>query len=497
MRKILSGIGLVLHVPGFMALLSVAVSFYFGEVVGTEAFLLTALASFAAGQILYRLDSKPGKKQHVYSIWGIMAVASLGWLAAIVLAAIPYFYTAQRLSEELVQQHQIYNFQHGLNALFEALSGYTSSGLTVTISESSLPASLQWWRSFQQWIGAVGIIVFISSFFPGLSSVSDFYGEDDKEAAVLPEVAIDWTRVWWIYMLLTLLSVGLYLMQGLPLWEAINHGMTGISTGGFSITDDSLKSYSVSLRITSIVIMLIGSLNFECYYLLMTKGNWKGFLKYPQHLLFFGILLVLVSLLYYETNVYTSMQTSWTDLIFQASSALGTCGFQSVDLQSWHRSALLLLTLAMLIGGPSTSTTGGIKLFRLYYLMKGAFYNALQWVSHTKEQEADGILRTAKEKIKPQGLYQNINTFFIIWIGSFVLVVYILAHNVPDKYTFMEVAFECASAIGTTGLSVGITSHDLNAVAKIDLMFAMYIGRLELIPLTILLSASAYSMKKR
>ena len=488
MRKILSGVGLILHVPGLMAILSIAVSLVFGEAVGTEAFLVTSLTSLALGQALYRLHRDPGRKQHVYSLFGIMAVASLGWLAASLLAAIPYYYIAQRLPEEFVQQHQLFNFQHPLNALFEAVSGYTSSGLTVTISESSLPASLQWWRSFQQWIGGVGIIVFISSFVPGLSSVSDFYPQDDKEAAVLPEVAIDWTRIWWIYILFTLLAIGAYLLQDVPVWEAVNHAMTGISTGGFSVTDDSMKSYPVGLRITTIIIMVVGSLNFECYYLLLTKGRWKDFFRFRQHILFFSLLFFLIFLIYFETNIFHPLNSSWVDIIFQTVSALGTCGFQSVDLQPWHSTALLLLTFAMLIGGPSTSTTGGLKQFRLFYLLKGNFYNFLQWTFKAGTPKSNQRIDNFRKGEKPLHLYRNINTFFLVWILSYFIIVYILAHNVPAKFSLIEVAFECASAIGTTGLSVGITSPELNSVSKIDLMFAMFIGRLELIPLAIFFS---------
>ena len=425
MNKIFTGLGLILHVPGVMALLSIAISLIFGEPVGAEAFLVTAFISITAGQLLYRMNRRLGENQEVYSLLQIMSLASLGWLIASLLAAIPYYYIAHRLPEALVQQHRIFNFQEPLNAFFEAVSGYSSSGLTVTITESSLPASIQWWRSFQQWIGAVGIIVFISSFLSGLLPVSALYPEEEKEAAVLPEVSIEWKKIWWIYLLFTLLAMGAYLLQGLPLWESICHAMTGISTGGFSITDDSMKSYSASLRITTIAIMVVGSLNFECYYILLTKAKWKDFLSFYQHKLFFGILFFLVFLLYYETNVYSVLQSSWVDIIFQAVSALGTCGFQSVDFQPWHSSALLLLTIAMLIGGPSTSTTGGLKLFRLYYLIKGNFYNVLQWAYKHGTERADGIIDSAREKENPLHLYRNVNAFFLVWILSYLVIVYI------------------------------------------------------------------------
>lgn len=489
MRKILSGVGLVLHIPGIMALLSTIISLIFQETYASEAYLLTGVLSILCGQFLYRLYPGSFRKEgQVFKLNEIMAIATIGWLAAVLMAAIPYYYMAHRMPAELVMDHQIFNFKDPVNALFEALSGYTSSGLTVTISESSLPYSLQWWRSFQQWIGGVGIIVFISSFIPGISSVSKYYQDEEEEGSVLPEVAIDWTRIWWIYLLFTFVAIALYRLQGVDLWEAINHGMTGISTGGFSITDDSLKSYSSALKASSVFIMVLGSLNFSMYHLLLTQGNWKKFLKNQQHVLFFALLVSGIFLLYYENNIFDDQQSSWLDLIFQMTSALGTCGFQSADLQHWGSTALMVLTIAMLIGGPSTSTTGGLKLFRLLMVFKGSFFNATQWAYKSDVKEENPVYETALKKEKPFHLFRTLSTFLFIWIIFYVLVVYILLHNVPEQYSFMEVAFECASAFGTTGLSVNITSHELNIIAKLDIMAAMLVGRLELIPLALLFS---------
>lgn len=489
MRKILSGVGLVLHVPACMALISIAISLFFQEPQGTEAFLLTGLLSTLFGQVLYRLHPSSLRKEKAFNLNEIMLVATFGWLAAVLMAAIPYFYMAHRMPEDLVMKHQIFNFQVAINPLFEALSGYTSSGLTVTISESSLPFSLQWWRTFQQWIGGIGIIVFISSFFPGISSISHHYPDEQEEASVLPEVAIDWTRMWWIYLLFTFICIAIYKVQGLAWWEAINHGMSGICTGGFSITDDSLMSYNSTLKASSIFIMILGSLNFNMYHLLLTQRKWKTFLKNQQHILFFALLVAGIFLLYHENNVYEFHQSSGVDLIFQMTSALGTCGFQTVELQEWSSTALMVMTIAMLIGGPSTSTTGGLKLFRLLLVVKGSFFNATQWAFKSSNQEENQVYQAAIKKEKPLQLYRTLSTFLFIWIIFYVLVVYILLHNVPEQYTFMEVAFECASALGTTGLSTNITSHELNTLAKLDIMAAMLVGRLELIPLALIFSA--------
>lgn len=489
MRKIFSGVGLALHVPAFMALFSIIISLFFQESSGTEAFLITGILSLFIGQLLYRLSPANFSTKPIFTLNEIMLVATLGWLAAVLMAAIPYFYIAHRMPESLVMKHQIFQFQEAINPLFEALSGYTSSGLTMTISESSLPYSLQWWRTFQQWIGGIGIIVFISSFLPGISSISRHYSEEQEEASVLPEVAIDWTKIWWIYLLLTFICIVIYWVQGVELWEAITHGMSGICTGGFTITDNSLNHYGSLLKASSIFIMILGSLNFNMYHILFTQGKWKAFLKNQQHILFFALLVSGIFLLYYEHNVYGFQQSQWIDLAFQMTSALGTCGFQTVELQEWSRTALMILTIAMLVGGPSTSTTGGLKLFRLLLVIKGSFFNATRWGYKASKQEENPVYQAALKKEKPLQLHRTLSTFLFIWIIFYVLVVYILLHNVPPEYTFMEVAFECASALGTTGLSVNITSYELNTLAKLDIMAAMLVGRLELIPLALIFSA--------
>ena len=302
MGKIFSGLGLILHVPGLMALLSIVISLIFQESFGTEAFLLTGLISLVVGQVLYRLFPFQQKEKVQYTVYEIMVLATIGWIGAVVLAAIPYFYIAHQVPELLVQEFRIYNFKEVLNALFESLSGYTSSGLTVTIAESELPHSLQWWRSFQQWVGGIGIVIFISSFISGIQPVSSHYQKMKDEINVLPEVAIDWKKIWWIYLLFTLLGILLYWIQGLPLWEAINHGMTAICTGGFSITDNSLRDYSSTLKATSIFMMVLGSLNFNLYHILLTQGKWKRFLKSQQHILFFALLAGGFFLLLAESN---------------------------------------------------------------------------------------------------------------------------------------------------------------------------------------------------
>ena len=498
----------MLLVPGGMALLSVPVAFVFQEYTGVEALLVTATICLLLGGIArYAFPHR----RITLSIAEVMWVATLGWVLVSLAGAIPFFYLAHRLSAEAVALHQLAPFADFLNATFESVSGYTSTGLTVTPSESSLPRTLQWWRSFLQWVGGIGIIVFISALHPGLSSVSAHYDdpneqkdedekqpdeeeENDEEQELLPNVEVSWTKVWWIYLAFSLAAIGGLWVQDIPLWEAINHGMTAISTGGFNVTGHDLRTYSGGPKWWVIFIIIAGSLNFHLLHRLLTRRAWRTFLGNPQHQLFAGLLVIGPCLLYYENNVRGGPPAAWTDLVFQFTSALGTCGFATVKVSQWTPLAWLVLTAAMLVGGATASTTGGIKLFRLILLVKGNLYGLLAWISDTNRPlhlRFNDRVFSHEESLR---LYRNVGVFFFFWTSLFVVTVLVLLHEVGDRYGLAEVLFESASALGTVGLSVGITSHELSALAKLGLTLAMLVGRLELMPIVVL---AAYLVRGR
>ncbi|MFP4089646.1 MAG: TrkH family potassium uptake protein [Cyclobacteriaceae bacterium] len=526
MKKILSGVGLMLHVPGVMALLSLPIALIFGEYRGAEAFGLTAFLSLLAGQVLYRFFPS---QRDTLSVIQVMWVAFLGWTAVSLIGALPFMYIAHRMSEQQLEALQLMPFLSFANSLFESISGYTSTGLTLSISESKLPYSLQWWRSFTQWVGGIGIIVFISAFHPGLHAVNSHYGkqkeeesasesnkaedqnreknndensdeeedEDEADKEGKPSMELNWKKIWWVYLLFTVLSFLLLFLQEVPLWEAINHAMTGICTGGFTITDRSLMDYSPSLKLSVAFIMLLGSLNFNRYHEMLAKGKVKQFFTNWQHVLFMILLLGGTVVLYYENVIWQQVDIGWVDTFFQMTSGLGTAGFLTVDLSDWSETALLFLGLVMLIGGATASTTGGVKIFRLQLFVKGNIYNSVYWFF---KKEPTLYFRFHNKKYSPDEamrFYRNTGTFFFFFVTFYFLMTYLLIHNVPDEFELAEIAFESASALGSVGLTTGITGHELNLTAKIVLMLLMLVGRMELVPLIILVSGLLKSHAER
>lgn len=485
MAKILSGIGQMLHVPAMMAALSVLIAWIFGESEGAWAFLLTATAAIIPGQVLFRLYRN---KQDTFNISQIMWVATLGWTAVSLIGAIPFYFQTYLLSAAEVEAHALSPFQSFYNCFFESVSGYTSTGLTLTIAESEMPHSLQWWRTFTQWIGGVGIIVFISAFHPGLMSVSSHYQKGSEDES-MPSISVNWQKIWWIYILLTVAGIVALWFQEIDLWEAVNHGMTGISTGGFTITDQSLTTYSPNQKVTVIFLMLIGSLNFNLYHFLFVRGDWKRFLGNQQHIVFFSLLILGSLILYYENEIWFDYDAGWLDTVFQMFSGLGTCGFQTVDLVSWSSTSLLFLGLMMLIGGPSASTTGGIKIFRFILFVKGNVVNTVYWMYRREPSFRFRFQGRSYSQEKALKLYRSTGTFIFFWVTFYFIMTYILIHNVPASYDLGEIAFESASAMGSVGLTTGITGHEMNWIAKTDLLISMLVGRMELIPLVIFFSS--------
>lgn len=492
MRTILRGVGAALYIPVVMALLSIPVAIIFNENYAIWSFLLTAGVGGAFSFLLHRVI---GVKKKDFDLWEIMCISTLSWILISLVGSIPFLHVVSQLPEDVITEQKLYPFKHFINAYFEAISGYTSTGLTMVVQESKLPHSLQWWRTFMQWIGGVGIIVFISSFHPGLSSVSQKYGGGDSQSQVMPSVSISWQKIWWIYLIFTIFSILLLYIQQVPLWEAINHGLTGIATGGFTITDNSMQHYTPFTQGTVIIVMILGSLNFNLYHKLFTQFDWKKLVTNLEIIVFFMLLLIGIPWLYYENNVWYGLDTAWIDHIFQMVSALGTCGFQTVQLDYWSPTALLLMSVALLIGGTTGSTTGGVKIFRLILMIRSNSRNAFYWLfKHDKEFS----LKYQEDHYKQDEallLFRDLSTFIFIWIGCYCLITFILIHNVSDQYILAEIIFESASAFGSVGLSTGITGDSLSAIAKIDMMAAMIIGRMELIPIIVTI-ASIYKLKK-
>ena len=293
MKTILRDVGLFLHVPAIMALISLPVAILAGETYALLPFTVCAIASLTIGQILYRLAKCPKSSRLPYA----MISAALGWLLLPLFGAIPILMTAHATEQALDLSTTILRLQDPWNAIFEAYSGFTSTGLSMATNYSEIPRTLQWWRSLMQWVGGVGIIVLVISVLDPSTEPDRLYNAEGREQRIGLTLNQTVKRIWWIYLIYTVGSIFLFRLVGMDWWAALNHGMTGIATGGFSVTEDSIANYSIAVKLAVIIVMILGAVSFSVHYQLLRRGKMSAFWSNNQHqalwfMLFGGALLL-------------------------------------------------------------------------------------------------------------------------------------------------------------------------------------------------------------
>lgn len=491
-KIVLRDLGLVLHVPGAMALLMVPLCFWWNEDFAVAYFGGTALASLVAGQVLYHFLRDAGETRLSHG----MMTAALAWLIIPIFGAVPIWGVAESLASLRLTPETVREFQDPLNALFESFSGFTGTGLTMALRPSRLPACIQWWRTFMEWIGGVGVIVLMLTIVRLNAGAFRLYFSEGREDKIAPTVRSTVRTIWWIYVLLTGVSIVLFRALGMEWWPAINYGMTAIATGGFGVTDQSFGDYGDSIKIAGIIVMLAGAVSFAVHFQILRHGRFSAFYKDTQHrflalLAIAGVVLAILELRWYRGE--------WTfvDPAFQWISALSTAGLQSADLNAWSPSAQLLLAFGMLIGGAAGSTAGGLKLVRVALLERGVAwrFKRLRKKPHQLPRyEFNGGVLSEEEA---QDRIESAAILTIMWVVLLFFAVVILIHFVPEEYTLGEVVLEVASAQSNVGLSTGITNPDLHGFAKGILILVMWMGRLEIAPALLLLLAPVHHLGKR
>jgi len=484
---ILRDLGLLLPVVGIMAILSLIVPLVFNESFAYLPLVITAGISLLLGAALYFPFRNAGETQLKHG----MIIAAFGWLLVALLGSLPFVLTAFFAEGKGASETLLY-FKDPASAFFESISGYTGTGLTMAARADLLPKTLQWWRSFIEWIGGMGVIVLMLSILagprPGAARYSLYYAEARGEK-IHPSISSTLRTMWWIFLLYTFISVVALWGAGMPMWESINHAMTGISTGGFSVTDNSIASYnSVAIEVVLIPIMLLGAISFAVHYEMMRgKGRelWRDF----QTRWFLVLVLTGIAFLTLENLMVIGGFTALRHSAFQLVSSITCTGFQSADIGAWSATGKLLLAAAMFIGGAAGSTAGGIKVMRMLILMRGVSWRFRKIVSPRKAIVPFRLGTTVIDEGEVGQRLEDASLITFLWLIFLGLGIVILLHTVSHDYTLSDVIFEVASAQGNVGLSVGITQPTMSLASKLTLCFNMWIGRLEIIPVLMLVRA--------
>ena len=483
-------VGSFLFIPAGMALISLLVCAIAREWFAILPFLGTAAFASFLGWLLRRA----GRKAQTSSLPQTMVSVAIGWALVASVGALPFWLIAQVLGPDA--SPTVSTFKHGLNALFEGFSGFTSTGLTMTIRPSQLPTCLQWWRSFMSWIGGVGVIVLAIMLINPTQDYYALYQAEGRETRFKLTINRTVRRIWIIYAAYTGITLLLFHAVGMTWWEAINHSMTAISTGGFTITDGNMSAYGGIVRVAIIPIMIAGGISFSVHDQVISRCKLSALWQNRQHLFLLvviGVGTVAIAL----TNYLIINQPDWIDSAFQWISALTTCGFNTRPLQFWSSHQKLLLSLAMIMGGAAGSTVGGLKLNRVLMLLEAVSWRLRRMTLSPRQM----TLRTVDgRKLAPEQASRQIEdvaALALLWIASIATGVFVLIPLVPAEYSFVDILFETASALGAAGLSVGITGPSMHWLGKSLLILLMWMGRLEIIPVLMILYVPLSLMKQR
>jgi trk system potassium uptake protein TrkH len=376
------------------------------------------------------------------------------------------------------------------DAVFEAVSGFTTTGSTVLVGLEGLPKSILYYRQQIQWFGGMGIIVLAVALLPilGIGGMSLYKAETPgpvKDDKLTPRIAQTAKALWAGYLLLTAVCAACYYLAGMGAFDAFAHAFTTLSTGGFSTYDDGLSHFgSAAVEYVAILFMLAGGTNFALHFLALRGRSMRGYLKDAEFRAYIGILAVLilvVSSSLYLTGRYGSIADAFRHGAFQVVSLQTSTGYVTAEFAAWPGALPALLMLATFIGGCAGSTGGGIKVMRWLLVFKQALVE-LRRLIHPR---GEILVRLAKRPV-PDRVINAVTAFFAIYLMLFGgLTLLLMALGLDQVSAWSAVA----TSLNNTGPALSSVASNFTGVpdsVKWTCALAMIIGRLELFTLIVL-----------
>lgn len=472
-KTILRLIGLLLLLYSFTMLPPIAINIIFAETVWLP-FILPYLLCSGLGLLLW-LSFR--NHQNMLKIREGFLIVVVIWFGISAISALP-FLLFQDLHVSIT------------NIVFETVSGLTTTGAVVFTHLNKLPHAILYYRQQLQFIGGMGIIVLAVAIFPmlGMGGSRLFNVETSgnlRDNKLTPRIAQTAKALWGIYCLLTLSCAWCYWFCGMDWFYALGESFATVSTGGFSMHDESFFYYhSRAVEVFACIFMIIGSINFALHYAAFQKRTLNLYTKDEETRFFLSAFLVLTlvsTLTLFAHHHFAPNQAHWMDSVFMIVSLSTTTGFSLVPLDNWPSFTPILIIFASVIGGCAGSTTGGVKVLRMMLIGKQI---KREFVRLLHPQAALPI--KIDEKTMPELLLQSITGFTSLFFGLFVILILVFMALGND---FISSFSAIAAGLANSGAGIGIISGDfanLSIASKWLLIFTMLFGRLELYPLFIL-----------
>lgn len=475
-------IGLLLMVESIFMMPALIISLCMKEYSSVIGFTVTIVVLWGVGLLLRLLCRRATKS--FFAKEGLVCVG-LGWLAMSLLGCLPFYLSGA--------------IPGYVDALFEMVSGFTTTGASILGQIEGLPYGILYWRSFSHWLGGMGVLVFLLAIPVGGEGGSGFTmhllraeSPGPNVGKLVPKMKRTAQILYILYIALTILNVIFLLIGGMPVFDAVCTAFGTAGTGGFGIKGDSIAGYSPYLQNVCTVFMLLFGVNFSCYYLLLL-GQVKNVFKDEELRMYLGVVLVCILLIVWNLRgYYDTLEETVRHAAFQVASIISSTGYATTDFDLWPGFSKAILLFLMVVGACAGSTGGGFKCGRALLVVKNMLRSVRQLIRPQRVQVVRMNGQAVNEKV-----LANTNTYVaayvIIIIASFLLV----SVDGFSITTNLSAVLSCFNNIGPGFEAVGPTCSfgSYSIFSKLILIWDMLAGRLEIFPILILSSRSTWRQR--
>ena len=476
----------IIAIEAVFMLPALLISAFRGETGSMLGFLYAIGITLALSGLLFLLCRKAVLR---FSARDGLVCVGLGWIALSLLGCLPF-----------VLSREIPRF---VDAFFEIVSGFTTTGASVVADIESMSKGLVYWRSFSHWLGGMGVLVFLLAVTPSEGSEKGFTmhllraeSPGPDVGKLVPKMRKTATILYLIYIGMTVLNVLFLLFGGMDLFEALCTAFGTAGTGGFGIRNDSMASYSPYLQNVTTIFMLLFGVNFSCYYLLLL-GQLRSIFRDEELRLYLG--LFVLSTVAICANVWLNLRELYPTAgealrhaAFQVSSIMTTTGFSTTDFDLWPGISKGILLMLMVVGACAGSTGGGIKCARVLLLFKSLRRNTRQVLDPRKVL----VIRN-NGKMVDERIVANTNAYLSAYVVIVIISFLLVSLDSTTVETNLSAVLACFNNIGPGMAAVGPTSNygHYSDFSKLVLSIDMLAGRLEIFPILVLLSRNSWRKK--
>lgn len=467
-------IGWVIKVEGFLMLFPALVALIYKEN-NIGIFFGCAAVYYAVGKLL---TLKNPKDSRFYAREGFVAVA-LSWVVMSILGAIPFIISGEIPS--------------CIDAVFEIVSGFTTTGASILVDVEALSHSMLFWRSFSHWIGGMGVLVFILAILP-MAGGQNIYlikaeSTGPEVGKFVPKLQKTAGYLYIIYVAMSLIQLVLLLAGNMPLFDAICDVFGSAGTGGFGIKADSIAGYSTHIQMVTALFMFLFGINFNFYFLLISKRLRAalGMEEVKWYVIIYVVAVVSIVFNLWKATGVVGINVK--DAIFQVSSIMTSTGYATTDFNKWPEFSRYIICVLMFIGACTGSTGGGMKVARfiIYFKQIG---KQIGFLIHPRSVK---IIRMNGKKLEHDTV-RIVNTYLLVYIFIFAISMLILSIDNFDLITTFTAVSATFNNIGPGLNMVGPTGNffEFSVLSKIVMIFDMLAGRLEIFPLLVLMTPTTW-----